>query len=288
MNKVYQIITDQILGQLEKGTVPWQRPWIDAGHPKNLISKKEYRGFNVFALACQGYASPYWLTYKQAQDLGGHVKKGEKSTIVIFWKTGNKTIESLQDEKEVETKKSFFILRYYRVFNVDQCVGIDPDKVPATIPTRDFNPIEACETIIFKMPKKPEIHHKEQRAYYRPNTDTINMPKQETFGNGENYYSTLFHELSHSTGHQSRLDRHRKNNCTHHFGSVDYSKEELVAEMGAAFLCGHCGIEQAVINNQAAYIDGWMHKLRGDNQIIIKSAAQAQRAADFILGELTT
>jgi len=280
-NTVYQIITDHIIEKLESGTVPWHRPWKSRGYPINLISKKPYRGVNVFLLGCSGYVSPYWLSYKQAQDLRGNVKKGEKASIAVFWK------QVQVDDKNSETgeikKKTIPMLRYYRVFNTEQCENINPEKIPVPEIKQNFQPLQQCEFIINNMPNKPNIQHKTQQAYYQPSGDCINMPLQNTFENSEEYYSTLFHELTHSTGHSSRLNRHQKNHCSHHFGSQDYSKEELVAEMGAAFLCGHAGIEMKTLENSAAYIKSWLSKLKDDVRLVISAAAQAQKSTDYIL-----
>lgn len=280
-NTVYQIITNQIIEKLKSGTIPWHTPWKGGGNPANLISKKPYRGINTFLLSCSGYISPYWLSYKQAQSLGGNVKKGEKASIAIFWK------QIQVDDKNKETgeikKKNIPLLRYYNVFNIEQCENINPEKAPTPEIKQNFQPLQQCESVINNMPNKPDIQHKAQRAYYQPLGDFVNMPLQNTFENSEEYYSTLFHELTHSTGHSSRLNRHQKNHCSHHFGSQDYSKEELVAEMGAAFLCGYTGIEMKTLENSAAYIKSWLSKLKDDVRLVISAAAQAQKSTDYIL-----
>jgi len=273
-NKVYEIITEKIISELDKGNIPWHRPWTGTGYPKNLISKKEYRGINVFLLSCQGYASPYWISYKQAQELGGNVKKGEKSTMVVFWK------QIKIKDKEDNTDKTIPLLRYYRVFNTEQCEGIE-NKVPVLNINHNFQSIPACEKTVQDMQKRPDIQHKDQRAYYNPSNDFVNMPKQESFDKEEFYYSVLFHELGHSTGHKERLDRKKfAEGC---FGSETYSKEELCAEMTAAFLCGSHGIEQQTIGNSAAYIKSWLRKLKDDVKLVVLAAAQAQKASDYIL-----
>ena len=276
---VYDIITEKIVTQLEEGTVPWHRPWSGGEPPKNLISKKPYRGINIFLLAAAGYASPYWLTFNQVKGLDGSIKKGSKSTMVIFWKKNS--YKKVNDQGEEETKQSM-ILRYYRVFNTEQTTGIKEGKIPE-MQVRDFEPIEECERIFENMPSQPNLTFDEQQAYFRPSTDTVNMPKPETFSSEEEYYSTLFHEITHATGHDTRLGRHKADKCTHNFGSKDYSKEELIAEMGAAFLCGHCGID-TTIDNSAAYIKGWLSKLRNDTKVVIMAAGKAQKASDYILG----
>jgi antirestriction protein ArdC len=279
-NKVYDIITEKVIEKLEEGTVPWHRPWIGGEMPMNLVSKKPYRGINVFMLSCTSFVSPYWLSYKQAKKLGGNVKKGEKSTIVVFWKP----IEvDDKDSEEDGKKKTIRLLRYYRVFNVEQCENIDEKKIPKLDTRDDFQSLDKCESIINDMQNKPSIKFEQQQAFYHPLNDFVNMPKQNTFNSDEEYYSTFFHELTHSTGHKTRLGRHQKEKCNHIFGSKDYSKEELVAEMGAAFLCGLCGIENKTIDNSAAYIKGWLKKLKDDVKMVVLTAAQAQKAADYIL-----
>ena len=258
--------------------------------PRNVVSKKPYRGVNVFLLAvtadAMGYESPYWLTYKQAEQLGGHVKKGEKSTLVVFWKLLEKQKLDESGKKQTDTIP---LLRYYRVFNTDQCEGLDLSKLPGMPADEhddlDFSPIQACENVLGHFAKSPPIYHDGHgRAYYKPMADTVHMPERERFGSVEEYYAVLFHELTHSTGHQRRLDRFGDRACAA-FGSCDYSKEELVAEMGAAFLCGMCSIENSTMENSAAYIDGWRRRIQGDRKLVVQAAAQAQKAVDHILGE---
>lgn len=277
---VYEIITARIIEQLERGTVPWRKPWRGGadGIPTNLKSRRPYRGINVFLLATLGYESQFFLTFKQALERGGSVRKGEKGAPVIFWNWREK------DERQpggAIRKVRIPVLRFYTVFNAAQCDGIDAP--PLANPTAsDFQPIEICERIVAGFPNPPAIEHRESRAYYVPATDRVNMPRPELFTSPEEYYSTLFHELSHVTGHESRLDRKGLGEAL--FGSEQYSKEELVAEMGSAFLCGHAGIEPATLENSAAYIAGWLKRLRGDARLVVTAGAQAQKAADYILG----
>jgi antirestriction protein ArdC len=279
--KVEEVITARIIEKLEAGTVPWHRPWSGADMPKNLISKKEYRGINVFILSAMGFGSPYWVSFKQAQELGGNVRKGEKGCPVVFWKW----LESMEtDENGNQRKATHPILRYYTVFNVLQIDGIDDTKIPALAQKyNEREKIESCENVVANMPKRPEIIFDYAGAFFRPTTDTVNMPKIETFDSSEEYYSTLFHELTHSTGHETRLNR-RGSDVPRHFGDSDYSKEELVAEMGAAFLCGHCQIENKTIDNSAAYIANWLRKFKDDAKMVIMAGGAAQKAVDFILG----
>lgn len=286
MATVYEIITDRIIEQLEKGVVPWHKPWISDGtEMQNLVSKKPYRGINVFLLASRGYASPYWISFKQCKDLGGHIKAGEKSTPVIFWKQSKYVKED--ETTGAQEEKTGWILRYYNVFNLEQAEDINPDKLPEPPPERDFDPIAECETVVKHMPKLPDLRHGESRAYYSPAKDLVNMPKRGLFDTAETYYATLFHELTHSTGHPSRLARAGVSGCGDWsaFGTAPYAKEELVAEMGSAFVCGHVGISPCILDNSAAYIASWLKRLRNDKQVLIVAAGQAQKAADFILGK---
>ncbi len=282
---VYGIVTEKIINLLEQGIVPWRRPWTSAGLPRNLVSKKTYRGINSFLLSASKYISPYWLTLRQANELGGHVRKGEESTIVVFWKVDDagETTEDTNHEQPNEKSRRRFLLRYYRVFNLEQCELPQAvlDKLPR-IETHEHDPIEAAERIIAAMPNPPEIQHAASKAFYSPITDRITLPPRELFASAEEYNATALHETVHSTGHQKRLAR--EGICeVAPFGSAVYSKEELCAEMGAAYLCAEVGITAAVIENQAAYVAGWLKKLRDDRKLLIHAAAQAQHAADYIL-----
>ena len=272
----YDIITDRILAQLEAGTVPWRKPWNGkAGMPRNLKSGKEYRGINVFLLHSLGYESPYFLTFKQAKGRGGSVRKGEKGCPVVFWK-----LLDVDDDGELTTTRRVSILRYYTVFNAAQCEGIDAPAID--VPERKHEPVQAAQATVEAMPNPPGIVHGYTSAAYSPRTDIVRMPKPERFDSNEAYYSTLFHELAHSTGHTDRLNRNLDLKLAA-FGSPDYSREELVAEMGSAFLCGEAGILEPCIDRSAAYVAGWLKALRDDRKLVVTAAAQAQKAADFIL-----
>ena len=278
MPTVPEIITESVLKQLEQGVAPWRKPW-STSIPRNLISKKTYRGLNVFLLATQGYGSPYWLTFNQAKQLGAHVRQGEKSTLVSFWKF-NEYAKENRDTGEVENKTSV-LLRYYRIFNIEQCEGLK------ALRGDDYKPVNAiteCESIANRMPNPPRFEQHSQ-AFYRPSADVVGMPSRNCFESPEAYYSTLFHELTHSTGHVSRLNRFEANSTDHQFGSESYSKEELIAEMGAAMLAGMAGISHATLSNSASYLQTWIQRLKSDSRLLVSAAWHAQKAADYILGK---
>ena len=279
---IFEAVTAKIIEMLEGGEIPWRKPWDAAADgPTNLMSKKAYRGINVWLLGWQPYGSKWWVTYKQAKKLGGHVRKGEKSTMIVFWKWLEWTRED--DEGETETYR-YPMLRYYRVFNTEQCEGLE-DKIPVEAAV-EFDPIEAAEAIVESMPKKPNIKTGGDRAFYRAIADLVGMPRRETFVSPAEYYSTLFHELGHSTGHESRLKRFDSTeNLGNIFGSESYSNEELVAEMTAAFLRAEAGItDEAAETNSAAYIQGWLKRLKDDKKLVVYAAAKAQKATDWIMG----
>jgi antirestriction protein ArdC len=282
MLNVYEVITTRIIKQLELGTAPWRRPWStsgQAGLPRNLVTGHEYRGINVWLLLSSGYGSPYWLTFRQAKEQGGHVRKGESGSPVVFWKFGT---HEVQEGGQVIEKPSV-LCRYYTVFNIDQCeeLRIQPAQQPT--PTKQLAPIEQCEEIVTDWLDKPNIQHGGSRASYNKTLDLVRIPEQSSFDSGEEYYSTLFHELAHSTGHAERLNRSTLTEFES-FGDANYSREELVAEMGAAFLCGFSGIENSTIDNSAAYIQGWLKVLKEDSRMVKIAACQAQKAVDLISG----
>lgn len=282
----YQVITDRILTLLEKGTIPWRQPWSQGaglGDNQNLMSQHQYRGVNALLTAAQGYLDPYWLTYKQAQDLGGSIKHGEKGTPIAYFQFG-------VEEKDDGSEKKWAMAKYSTVFNVAQCDILGLDKILEKQRARrraeriEFKPLEKCEDILSGYKTAPKIDHAEQRAYYRPSTDRINMPVKESFESVEKYYAVLFHELTHSTGSESRLMRQGVM-AKNFFGSHEYSKEELIAEMGAAFLCSHAGIDSATLDNSAAYIQSWLRRLKDDPKLLMSAASAAQKASDYILNK---
>jgi antirestriction protein ArdC len=280
----YKTVTDQIIAMLDAGVVPWRSPILGsgpAGHPRNVVTGRRYRGINVFLLAFTAYAKGYesagWLTFNQARAAGGTVKKGEKSSMVVFWKQFQTTDRKTGDPTTVP------MLRYFNLFSVDQCDGItDPEVVP--IEPAELRPIERATAIVEAFEGKPAIEVGGTRAFYRPATDTVTMPGSARFATSESYFSVLYHELAHATGHPSRLNRENIA-APQPFGSADYGREELVAEMAAAFLCSAAGIVPATIDNHAAYIGGWLKQIRSDKRLVIAAAGAAQRAADWIRNE---
>lgn len=275
MSNIYDMINTRILALLEQGTVPWKRSWsVHSSMPRSLNTKKEYRGINIFLLASLQYRQPWFLTYNQIKERGGYVKQGEKACPIVFYKWIDKK------DQEAEGPDKIPILRYYNVFNVEQTEGITYPEIE--VPTNSFSPIQQAEQIIATMPNKPLIQHTGNRAYYNPRSDTVTLPPKEAFESPEEFYATCFHELSHSTMHEDRLNR-KASIQVHKWGDSDYSKEELVAEMGSAFLCGHSGIEHKTLDNSAAYIAGWLKALKNDKTLLVHAAAQAQKASDYIL-----
>lgn len=271
-NQAYDHITDRIIALLSQGTVPWHKPWkAKTGWPRNYVSRKAYRGINVFLLSAMHYESPSWLTFRQATQLGGNVRKGEKSCPVVFWKPMKIEDRETREEKEIP------ILRIYHVFNTTQCDGLKD----APVVTNEIVTVKPAE-IVAGMPQPPGIKHGMIYAFYSPLEDCVGMPNRERFDTDDAYFSTLYHELVHSTGHESRLKRATLD-VGNGFGSDPYCKEELIAEMGATFLCGHAEIIERTIDSSAAYINGWLERIRQDKMLIVQAAAQAQKAADFIL-----
>lgn len=237
--------------------------------------------------ASQDFERPYWLTFKQAADLGGKVKKGEKATPITLWKFGRSTEQN--DNGEETAGKRWAWCTHFSVFNVSQVDGLDVDGIVKERTRKqeriEFTPIEACEAILKSYIDKPEFISKAQRAFYNPANDLINMPAKNSFDSEQAYYATLFHELTHSTGHAKRLNRDGVANPAK-FASHAYGQEELVAELGAAFLCSHAGIDSVTMDNHAAYLNSWIKTLKGDPRMIVTAASRAQKAAELILGTL--
>ena len=264
---IYELITARFIEQLKKGTVPWQKPWMGV---QNIVSKKPYRGINALILGGSDFQSPYWLTFKQAHDLGGKVKKGEHATPVIYYKLFEKRDDQgnlVLGSNGRPTRIPF--IRWSNAFNLDQTEGIAPPTQAQVVVQNPLHPLEKAAKIVEEAKVCP-IYHTGFAAVYSPGEDVIRMPAQKTFRTAESYYQTLFHEMTHSTGHASRLDREGVT-LPIKFGSERYSKEELIAELGASFL-------------STAYLDSWIEKFQNDPKMIFTASSQAQRSTDFILG----
>lgn len=288
---LYQTVTDKIIKLLEKGVTPWRCPWNKYGFARNFATGHQYTGINAFLMNLTEHPIPYFMSFKQVKEKGGNIRKGAKSEMVFFYKSyykdeNNKTISlerynTLQDNGEEAQRISF--LKYFRVFNIADVEGIEID-IPE-VELKQHEKIAGCEQIVKGYKDAPEMIFKDaNRAYYAPISDQLNMPDLAQFESAEEYYCTLFHELTHSTGHQKRLNRKGITDLNP-FATADYSKEELIAEMGASFLCAKAGIDvQPITENSAAYLQGWLKVLKADKKFIFKSAAKAQAATDYILG----
>lgn len=274
---IYEKVTSIIIEKLEAGTVPWRQPWTDLGPPMNLLTRRHYSGINYLMLSCLPYEQPYYLTYNQVKCTGGKVRQGEKGHIIVF----RKQTESV-DEKTSKVSKQFKSL-YYFVFNVAQCTELPDSLFPPHPAKRDNDPIKRCEWVVEGYETCPDIHHGDADAYYIPSQDFVNVPWLHLFETSEAYYSVLFHELIHSTGHVSRLNRSEVMGDKD-FGSVPYSIEELVAEIGACYLNAYCKIPFETMDNNAAYIENWLKPLKRDKKFIIHASHRAQKAVDYILG----
>ena len=291
-NKAYEVITNKIVELLEQGTVPWKRPWTNGPAAKSYRGY-DYRGINrmlLSTIASLNGLKGAWITYRQAKKLGGSLKKGAKGVPVVFWKWVSKPAGTTDDEQAMtddQKMKVFPICRYYTVFSICQTEGVKEPLWLSNLeaPREDFEPVKAAEEIWDGYQDAPELSHGGDQAAYFPLKDSIMMPHREQFRSAEDYYSTLFHEATHSTGHEDRLDRFKS--CAHvPFGGDSYSREELVAEMGAAFLAGEAGINNdVVLENTAAYLQSWIKVLRGEPRMAVVAAAQAQKSTDFILGK---
>lgn len=275
---VYDMVTERIIAELEKGSIPWEKPWTGVrSGAYNRVSKKAYSLLNQMLLKHTGE----YATFKQWTDLGGHIKKGEKSEMVVFWKIFEKE-ETNSDTGEKEVQK-IPMLRYYNVFHISQVEGVEP----LAIPFRDVEPIEEADKVIADYVARENIEFTEcasNEAYYSPSKDCVVVPMKEQYKLINEYYSTTFHELTHSTGHKNRLDR-LKSGQNAAFGSENYSKEELVAEIGSASIMNLLGIEtKKTFRNSAAYIQNWLQVLKNDSKFIVSAAGRAEKAVNYIMG----
>jgi antirestriction protein ArdC len=280
---VYTRVTNRIISDLENGVRSWMKPW-NAAHPAGSIGKPlrhngiPYQGMNILLLWCEamekGYSAPLWMTYKQAQELGGQVRGGETGSLVVY---ANSIKRTETDEQGEDFERSIPFLRGYTVFNIEQI-----DALPAHYYAPPKDPLPLAERIEsadrFMTGTGASISHGGDRAFYAPGPDRVQLPAFEAFRDKESYYATVLHELTHWSGHKSRLDRDLNNR----FGDSGYAREELVAELGAAFLCADLGITPEVRDDHAAYLGHWLDVLREDKRAIFSAAAHAQRAADYL------
>lgn len=283
---VYARVTDRIVAELEQGIRPWVKPWA-AEHTAGRITKPlrhngtPYRGINVLLLwgeaMAKGYAAPLWMTYKQAQEIGGQVRKGEHGSLVVY---ANSITKTQQDDKGQDIERDIPFMKGYTVFNVEQV-----DELPAHYYAQPENPLPLSDRIgnadRFMTSTAVTIQHGGNQAFYAPARDVVQLPPFEAFRDKESYYATALHELCHSTKHKNRLDR---DFSAKRFGDHGYAREELVAELGAAFLCADLGITPEVREDHAAYLGHWLTVLREDKRAIFSAAAHAQRAADYLHG----
>lgn len=302
---VYQQVTDRIIEGLQTKGLQWFKPWnagqgMDTMMPINNTTGRAYKGLNQLFLCIEqaerGYEHNEWLTYKQAAKAGGNVVKGSKGTEIVFWNISYVDQDGKYYRKPEEVRKAgltmmdvkkIFSPRLWNVFNIAQCEGIEPRRKPVepVDATGEFNPIEEAEKVygeLYPADKKPTLGHGGNSAFYAPRRHHVQMPKPETFVTNDDYYKTLFHELVHSTGHEDILNRLSKVAA---FGSEDYSKEELVAEIGAQFLVGLTGIEPKDDHtNSQAYVNNWVKQLKDKPKMALSAANKAMKAVDFIMG----
>ena len=278
---VYDMVTERIIAELEKGIIPWEKPWTGVRDGAfNRITKRPYSLINQMLLQHRGE----YATFKQWSELGGHVRKGEKSEIVVFWKI----LEQLETNEETGEKeiKKIPLLRYYNVFHISQVDGVEP-LAPEQL-NNDITPIEAGDKIITDYITREHLNFiecKSNKAYYSPSADTVKVPLKEQYDLINEYYSTTYHELIHSTGHKNRLNR-LHTGAIAAFGSEDYSKEELVAEIGSATIMNMLGIETTkTFRNSTAYIQSWLQVLRNDNKFIISASSKAEKAVNYIMNQ---
>ncbi len=284
---LYTRITNQIVRQLEQGVAPWQKPWRVDGEDRAIVpplraTGQPYRGINVLLLwgemVKRGYVAPTWMTYRQAAAVGGQVRKGERGTRIVY---ADRIVKTETDAGGNEQERAIGFLKSYTVFNVAQIDGL-PEELYGAPTVRGADVSVGADDAVesFFARTRISIQHGGTSAFYSPSRDLIQLPPRECFVSLESYYSTLAHEAVHATAHPSRLDRHLK----HRFGSDGYAMEELVAELGAAFLCAELGVSTQVHAEHASYLDHWLKVLNSDTRAIFTAAAHAQRAVDFLAG----
>ena len=302
---IYQRINDKVIEGLKTQGLNWFKPWKTGASnmPFNYVKKTFYKGLNVFLLNAimveNSYSHNQWLTYKQCKAKGGQVRKGQKSTEVVFWKIGYfdvKTKKYVKDASKVNLSEQYegkdrykktFTLRHFNVFNVAQCDDIEPIKTESDDTEIVHEPNDYADEIVsnyFDSQKSLKLTHVESKAYYHRGLDVVNMPKVETFVDSDSYYKTLFHEMAHSTGHQSRLKRSTLLEVNK-WGDTTYAKEELIAEISAMYLVGIVGLNpNDTTTNSQAYIQGWCKHLADKPKECVSAMGQATKVVDFILG----
>jgi antirestriction protein ArdC len=275
------MIADKVIAAIERNEkLPWMKPWSGGGLARNGKTQRPYTGVNFFLTACCDYANPNFLTFNQANEFGLSVRKGEKATVVVFWKPMKVRKEDAGEDGD-KADKIIPFLRYYNVFNVDQLEGDIPEKMQIRQQREKHEAIAEAEAVIAAMPKAPPIKIEGARACYSPILDEVRMPQPTLFKSSEGYYQTLFHELVHSTGHPSRLNRKEKSGSF--FGNTVYAFEELVAESGSAMLAARCGFDTtATVEQSAAYAQGWLRVLKDEPKKFLEAAQKGSKAVDFI------
>lgn len=277
MKNVYDQITANILAQLNKGIVPWHCPWKCTLGARSYSTGKPYSLLNQWLL---GMKQGEYLTFAQIQKAGGRIKAGEKPQFVVFWKMVEKVSTDADGNEKIDV---FPVLKSYYVWHTDQLTGIEPKQKDIDT-TAHVEPIEAAENIVNEYFNRESVKlfvEAIDQAFYRPSMDEIHVPTKPQFGNVGEFYSTLFHEMTHSTGHETRLNRASLTQNVA-FSSDTYSKEELVAEIGAAYLCNEAGIENT-FDNSVAYIQSWAKRLKEDNRLIVSAAGKAEAAVKYII-----
>lgn len=283
-NKVYEIVTERLINQIENGVIPWRQQWstgIALSKHRNGSSLNFYQGINAFTTALSGFSSPHWYSAKQANELGGSIRQGEKGLPIVYF-----NFLERENEKKNDIERIPFA-RYSLVFNFDQIDGL-PESISGRIAAKEQisndAKIERCERVTLDYLNRPSISFDSNKTFYRPKTDSVHMPEKKYFESIEDFYQVLFHELAHSTGHDSRLKRQGVVNPSY-FGNHEYSKEELIAEMTSAFLCSETQIDQKTESNSAAYLSSWLKVLKADPKMLVQSASHAQKAANYILNK---
>lgn len=279
---VYEMVTERIIEQLESGVIPWQKPWTGSNNGAyNRVSMKPYSILNQMLLEHSGE----YATFKQWTEAGGHIRKGARSEIVTFWK-----MQLVEEEEEdgTKVKKQIPLLRYYNVFHISQVDGVEPKE---KMELQEHEPIEEAERVKLEYMEREHLQVYERitdKAFYTPTSDYIEVPCKEQYEHIEEFYSTLFHEMIHSTGHYKRLNR-LESGISARFGSATYSKEELTAEIGSAIILNRLGIEtEKTFKNSTAYVQNWLQVLRNDNRFIISASSKSEKAVKYIFNDVVT